>query len=93
MDYGVMNQLIGRKVDTKIWGTRLEHIIGVAAALAIADHSSSSIFEKFLGKAISFGDTPAAFIAHTFFFIFFGVVLYAASKLLYAPPSHWNVHV
>ena len=36
MDYGVLNSSLGRKVEGKFWGTRLEHIIGVAAALAVA---------------------------------------------------------
>ena len=26
MDYGVLNQLIGREVDSGFWGTRTEHI-------------------------------------------------------------------
>jgi hypothetical protein len=36
MDYGVLNSSLGRKVEGKFWGTRLEHIIGVAAALAVS---------------------------------------------------------
>jgi hypothetical protein len=77
MDYGVVNAMIGRKVSETFWGTRTEHIIGVAAALAVADHGSAAVFQNILGKAISFADTPAAFVAHTFFFIFFGVIFYA----------------
>ena len=80
MDYGVLNNVIGRKTDKKIWGTRLEHIAGVAAALAVTDHSSTAIFEKYLGETISFAATPAAFVAHTFFFIFVGVALFVAGK-------------
>ena len=90
MDYGGVNSILGRKVESKFWGTRLEHILGVAAALAVTDHSSAAIFEKFLGKGISFADTPAAFIAHTFFFIFVGVVLYAAGMFesVLLPKTH-----
>jgi hypothetical protein len=36
MDYGVLNSVIGRKVGESFWGTRLEHIIGVAIALAVS---------------------------------------------------------
>jgi len=87
MDYGVLNGVIGRKVQKKIWGTRLEHIVGVAAALAVTDHSSAAIFQKYLGEAISFATTPAAFVAHTFFFIFIGVVLYAAIDAIANPAN------
>lgn len=87
MDYGVMNNVIGRKIDKKIWGTRLEHILGVAAALAVTDHSSSAIFEKYLGEAISFSSTPAAFVAHTFFFIFAGVALFVGVGAAFNPAN------
>jgi len=80
MDYGCINKAIGRKVGKNFWGTRSEHIVGVAAALAVADHGSAAIFQNYLGKAISFAETPAAFIAHTFFSIYFGVILYVAGK-------------
>jgi hypothetical protein len=78
MDYGFINKVMGRKVGKHFWGTRSEHIVGVAASLAVADHGSVAIFQNFLGKAFSFAETPAAFIAHTFFSIYFGVILYAA---------------
>ena len=78
MDYGCINKVIGRKVGKNFWGTRSEHIVGVAASLAVADHGSVAIFQNYLGKAFSFAETPAAFIAHTFFSIYFGVILYAA---------------
>eukprot|EP00979_Chaetoceros_neogracilis_P012478 scaffold3337_cov256-Chaetoceros_neogracile.AAC.12 len=85
MDYGVVNAMIGRKVSETFWGTRTEHIIGVAAALAVADHGSAAVFQNILGKAISFADTPAAFVAHTFFFIFFGVIFYAGVDAISNP--------
>jgi len=44
MDYGAANQLIGREVDSKWWGTRIEHIVGVAACLAVVDHFSQGFF-------------------------------------------------
>ena len=53
--------------------------------LQLTDHGSAALFQKFLGKAISFADTPAAFVAHTFFFIFVGVVLYAGVDTLFNP--------
>ena len=44
MDYGAANQLIGREIDSKWWGTRIEHIVGVAACLAVVDHFSQGFF-------------------------------------------------
>lgn len=85
MDYGALNSAVGRKVGEKFWGTRLEHILGVAAALAVTDHASAEIFKNFLGKAMSFADTPKAFLAHTFFFIFVGVIIYAAVDAMFNP--------
>jgi hypothetical protein len=46
MDYGIFNKLIGREVDQAFWGTRTEHIVGVAACLAVTDHMSQGIFSK-----------------------------------------------
>ena len=80
MDYGILNSALSRRTNTKIWGTRLEHILGVAATLAITDHGSAVLFEKYLGKTISFESTPAAFVVHTFFFIFVGVALFVAGE-------------
>ena len=78
MDYGFINKFIGREVDEAWWGTRTEHIVGVAGALALTDHASTAIFSKLLGKSLSFAAAPAAFIAHTFIFIHVGVSLYVA---------------
>lgn len=79
MDYGYFNQFLGRPVDQAWWGTRTEHIVGVAAALAVTDHSSQALFARVIGKPISFATHPAAFVAHTLFFIFAGVSLYVAA--------------
>mmetsp|Transcript_14065 Transcript_14065/g.16593 ORF Transcript_14065/g.16593 Transcript_14065/m.16593 type:complete len:277 (+) Transcript_14065:59-889(+) len=76
MDYGVFNKFIGREVDQKWWGTRTEHIVGVAGCLAITDHASQAIFKNILSKPLCFANSPASFVAHTFFFIFTGVVAY-----------------
>eukprot|EP00548_Thalassiothrix_antarctica_P003608 CAMPEP_0194146900 /NCGR_PEP_ID=MMETSP0152-20130528/22293_1 /TAXON_ID=1049557 /ORGANISM="Thalassiothrix antarctica, Strain L6-D1" /LENGTH=202 /DNA_ID=CAMNT_0038847555 /DNA_START=83 /DNA_END=691 /DNA_ORIENTATION=- len=76
MDYGFLNGLIGREIDTKWWGTRTEHIVGVAACLAVTDHASQAMFEKVMKKPLCFAKSPATFVAHTFFFIFTGVTAY-----------------
>jgi len=78
MDYGFFNKLIGREVGDNFWGTRTEHIVGVAACLAATDHTSQAIFKKALGKELCFAKSPAAFVAHTFLFIFAGVTIYVA---------------
>jgi hypothetical protein len=78
MDYGYLNQFLGRPVDRSFWGTRTEHIVGVAACLAVTDHLSQAAFQKYLGKSLCFAKSPAAFVAHTFIFIFGGVTLYVA---------------
>lgn len=85
MDYGIFNSLIGREVDRAWWGTRTQHIIGVAATLAITDHASQNIFSKYLGRPLCFAKSPAAFVAHTFFFIFSGVTLYVAADSAFNP--------
>eukprot|EP00554_Chaetoceros_debilis_P014972 CAMPEP_0194124652 /NCGR_PEP_ID=MMETSP0150-20130528/59056_1 /TAXON_ID=122233 /ORGANISM="Chaetoceros debilis, Strain MM31A-1" /LENGTH=207 /DNA_ID=CAMNT_0038818431 /DNA_START=73 /DNA_END=696 /DNA_ORIENTATION=+ len=90
MDYGILNSIISRKTNTKIWGTRLEHILGVAATLAITDHGSAALFEQYLGKAISFEATPAAFVAHTFLFIFVGVAAFVAVGAAFNPANAGN---
>mmetsp|Transcript_13659 Transcript_13659/g.26127 ORF Transcript_13659/g.26127 Transcript_13659/m.26127 type:complete len:229 (+) Transcript_13659:122-808(+) len=85
MDYGYFNQFLNRPVDQNWWGTRTQHIVGVAAALAVTDHTSQAIFTRALGKPLSFAAHPAAFVAHTFFFIFTGVALYCAHDAAYNP--------
>lgn len=85
MDYGLFNGLIGREIDNKWWGTRTEHIVGVAACLAVTDHASSAMFEKIIKKPLCFAKSPAAFIGHTFFFIFTGVTVYCGLDSAFNP--------
>lgn len=86
MDYGIFNQLIGRPVDKDFWGTRTEHIVGVAVCLAVTDHASQNLVSKYIiGKPLSFAAAPAAFVAHTFFFIFAGVTMYVAADAAFNP--------
>lgn len=85
MDYGYFNQFLDRPVDQNWWGTRIQHIVGVAAALAVTDHTSQAIFTRYLGKPLSFATHPAAFVAHTFFFIFTGVTLYCVHDAAFNP--------
>ena len=85
MDYGYFNQFLGRPIDQNWWGTRTQHIVGVAAALAVTDHTSQAVWKRVLGKPISFAATPATFVAHTFFFIFTGVSLYCSADAAYNP--------
>ena len=85
MDYGFFNKFIDRPVDKDFWGTRTEHIVGVAAALAVADHASQNLFGRYLGRPLCFAKSPAAFVAHTFFFIFSGVAVYCAGDAAFNP--------
>jgi len=85
MDYGYFNQFLGREVDRQFWGTRTQHIVGVAACLALTDHASQAGFAKSLGKPLCFAKSPAAFVAHTFLFIFSGVTLYVAGDAAFNP--------
>jgi hypothetical protein len=85
MDYGYFNTFLGRPVDRQFWGTRTQHIIGVAACLAVTDHVSQAAFAKYLGKPLCFAKSPAAFVAHTFLFIFGGVTLYVAGDAAFNP--------
>ena len=87
MDYGYFNQFIGRPVTNNWWGTRTEHIVGVAACLAVTDHASQAFFSKYWlgGRALSFAAAPATFVAHTFFFIFTGVVVYVGADAALNP--------
>jgi hypothetical protein len=76
MDYGALNKVIGREVNQNFWGTRTQHIFGVAAVLTVADHASQAIFSRYLGRALCFAKSPATFVAHTVIFIFSGVTVY-----------------
>lgn len=85
MDYGAFNRLIGREVGSEFWGTRTEHIVGVAGCLALTDHASQAVFQRALKKEICFAKSPAAFVAHTVLFIFSGVALYVAGDAALNP--------
>jgi hypothetical protein len=85
MDYGFLNQFIDRPVDKPFWGTRTQHIIGVAACLAVADHASQAAFANYLGRPLCFAKSPAAFVFHTFAFIFSGVIVYCAGDAALNP--------
>jgi hypothetical protein len=85
MDYGILNSYLDRPVDQKFWGTRTEHIVGVAAALAITDHASQAVCASYLGKPLCFAKSPATFVAHTFVFIFVGVTAYVAADAAFNP--------
>ena len=85
MDYGYFNQFIGRPVDKDFWGTRTQHIVGVAACLAVTDHTSQHFFGRWLGRPLCFAKSPATFVAHTFLFIFSGVALYCAGDAAFNP--------
>ena len=92
MDYGLtINKLLGRTNDVtsgggeNFWGTRTEHILGVAGCLAITDHTSQSLFKSIYKKELCFAKSPTAFVAHTFFFIFTGVTIYVAGDAYFSP--------
>lgn len=87
MDYGYFNQFLGREVDRLFWGTRTQHIVGVAGCLAVTDHISQHLLSKYFlgGRSLCFAKSPAAFVAHTFFFIFSGVTLYVAGDAALNP--------
>lgn len=85
MDYGYFNQFLGREVDQPFWGTRTQHIVGVAGCLAVTDHLSQQVFGRYLGKPLCFAKSPAAFVAHTFFFIAGGVAMYCAGDAAMNP--------
>ncbi|MGK3740944.1 MAG: hypothetical protein ACI8RD_007104 [Bacillariaceae sp.] len=91
MDYGLtLNKLLGRNDvggGENFWGTRTEHIVGVAACLAVTDHASQSLFKNIYKKELCFAKSPTAFVAHTFFFIFTGVTIYVAGDAA-LNPSH-----
>jgi hypothetical protein len=87
MDYGYFNHFISRPIDRNFWGTRTEHIVGVAACLAATDHASQAFFSKYFlgGRSLCFAKSPATFVAHTFFFIFAGVTIYVAGDAAFNP--------
>jgi hypothetical protein len=60
-------------------------LLGVAACLAVTDHTSQYSFSKYLGRPLCFAKSPAAFVAHTFLFIFSGVALYCGLDSAFNP--------
>jgi hypothetical protein len=51
----------------------------------VTDHASQQQFSKFLGRPLCFAKSPAAFVAHTFLFIFSGVALYSGLNSVFNP--------
>jgi hypothetical protein len=45
----IPNKYLDRPVDQEFWGTRTQHIVGVAACLAVTDHASQALFSSYLG--------------------------------------------
>ena len=88
---------LGREVGEDWWGTRTEHIVGVAAGLAVLDHFSQGFFGALLGESLSFAAAPGVFIAHTFAFIFSGVALYvlydSAMNPNIASADRWSTYM
>ena len=93
LDYGLLNRLCGQEVYNNIWGTRTEHILGVAACLALSDHTSQHLFSRYLGQSLCFAKSPAAFVAHTFLFIFSGVGAYVAVESAIRRSSNGSIQV
>ena len=86
MDYGALNQLLGREVESQFWGTRTQHIVGVAACLAATDHGSQALFQRYLRcKNFCFAKHPREFVVHTVGFIGVGVLAYCAGDSLLNP--------
>lgn len=74
-----------KAADNHFWGTRTEHILGVAGALAATDHLSQAAWRQVVGSAFSFKTNPAPFMMHTFVFIAGGVALYCAADAYFNP--------
>ena len=95
MDYGrPINRVLGRATSPKHenwWGTRTEHIVGVAAGLTVTDYASRAAFGAGLrgvyGPAaeLTFKAAPKAFLVHTFAFIAAGVALYCGYDAMFNP--------
>ncbi|XP_037030666.1 uncharacterized protein LOC119070430 [Bradysia coprophila] len=95
LDYGFLNRLIGREVNTEWWGTRSAHIFTIGIPLAIADHLSIDLWNKVLiprmkypaGTKLSIAKTPGPFLFHAVTFAFTGIMTYIAWDS-YANPYH-----
>ena len=69
---------------------KLKKIVGVAGCLAVTDHASQAMFSKYLQRPLCFAKSPAAFVAHTFFFIFTGVTMYVGADAAMNPAHEGN---
>lgn len=72
LDYGFLNRFLGREVNNEWWGTRAEHVLGIALPLALADHMSIDMWNKYLlprlgfKGPLTFTGTPGPFLVHAF---------------------------
>lgn len=95
LDYGIVNKVLGREVKNEWWGTRLEHIVGIALPLAICDHASIDLWNKVLlrkcgyapGTVLSFAGTPGPLLIHGFVFAISGIMIYIVSCIIYLLPD------
>ncbi|CAF2132737.1 unnamed protein product [Rotaria magnacalcarata] len=95
LDYGFLNRLIGREVNTEWWGTRTAHIITIGLPLPIADHLSIDMWKKVLvprmnypaGTIFSISRTPGPYLFHVVTFAYAGIMAYIAWDS-YANPYH-----
>eukprot|EP00741_Cyanophora_paradoxa_P015751 tig00020904_g15206.t1 len=91
LDYGFANRLIGRPVDNEFWGTKSQHILAIAAPLAVIDHLSIDLWQKKLLPAMgikapfSFAGTPGPFIIHLITFAYGGIMAYVAWDSAFNP--------
>ncbi|MBI2082027.1 MAG: hypothetical protein HYT76_00510 [Deltaproteobacteria bacterium] len=94
LDYGLLNPLLGRDMYEPFWGTRLQHLVGIAGSLTLTEHVSSSIFSFFLRKAkilkatediFKIHKTPLSYLLHNFISVFLGVFIYCSLDALFNP--------
>jgi hypothetical protein len=77
LDYGFINRVLGRPVNSEWWGTRAEHVLGIAWPLALADHLSIDLWNKVLlprlgyapGTMLSLAATPGPLLIHGFTYV------------------------
>lgn len=62
--------------------------MGVAICLALLDHFSQGVFAAYLGEPLDFETNPAAFVAHTWAFIYSGVALFVLFSCALNPNIH-----
>merc|ERR1711935_91800 len=93
LDYGILNPVMGRPKQQDFWGTRLCHVLGIAAPLAIADHASIRLWQKHLmpafgyakGTPLTLSAAPAAMLAHGPIWAFVGIMGYVAAEAYLSP--------